>query len=71
MGVEIKNTWKGMDSDDIPGYLIDYVQSWIKERDITSIDRFYEKFQSDSFQEELEDFSENIIIAVLEMDKND
>lgn len=58
--------WKDMDPDDIPGYLIDYVASWLKERDVDSIERHYESYQSDSYRDDLEGLVDNVVEAVLE-----
>ena len=50
-----------MDEDDRPGYLMDYIASWTKDHGITDITRFQEKFQVDSFQEDVENFAEEVI----------
>ena len=50
-----------IDEDDRPGYLMDYIGSWCKDKEISSIDDFYERFQSDNFPEDMGDFVEEVL----------
>lgn len=65
----MKNTWVGMDPDDIPGYLVDHISTWMRAHDINDLNGFYEHFQSDNFPEDIEDLVEECIKAVLESRK--
>lgn len=67
----MSNQWRGIDPDDLPGYLVDYVAGWLKDHDIDSIDRFNESFQIDSFQEDVEEFATEVVTAVLESQPHD
>ncbi len=66
-----KHQWGGMPQEDIPGYLIDEVSSFLKSRDITSVDRHYESYQSDSYRDQLEELVDSVVEAVLEYNRND
>lgn len=61
-----KHQWGGVDKDDIPGYLIDEVSTFLDEREITSVDRHYESYQMDSYREDLEELVDSVVEAVLE-----
>lgn len=57
--------WQDIDPDDIPGYLIDHVASWLKEREVDSIERHYEAYQSDWYRDDLEGLVDDVVEAVL------
>ena len=57
--------WQDIDPDDIPGYLIDHVASWLKEREVSSVDEHYESYQMDSYRDDLEKLVDDVVEAVL------
>lgn len=59
--------WDRFDRDNIPLYLIDYVNGWLKENSIETLDDFNESFQSDDFQESLQELAEEVVSAVIAM----
>ena len=65
----MSNSWTGMDQDDIPGYLMDSILTWLSNMNIDSQEDFDEAFQNDEFHDELQDFAENVIQAALEYKK--
>ncbi len=50
-----------MDEDDRPGYLIDYVKDWANKNGIHNLNDFNESFQSDSFEDKLNVFAEEVL----------
>lgn len=61
--------FEGMDKDDIPGYLIDYVSGWLKKHEINSIEEHYEAYQLDNYREHLDELADTVVEAALEMKK--
>ena len=57
--------WQDIDPDDIPGYLIDHVASWLKKRDVSSINEHYESYQMNSYRDDLEKLVDDVVEAVL------
>lgn len=53
--------YAAVDSDDRPGYLMDYIKSWAHTYSITDRNAFNESFQSDEFQDTLQDFAEEVL----------
>lgn len=48
-------------NDEQKNALSDYVLKWAKEKDISSESDLYESFQSDWFQEDINDFAEEVL----------
>lgn len=63
--------WEEVDTDDIAGYLLDYLEGWVKENGISDLNEFHEKFQTDSFMEEIQDLAEEVVNAVLAINKSE
>lgn len=61
-----ENTWFGIDPDDIDGYLIDYLYSWMRDHDINSLDDFDDLFQTDDFVDDVAEAMEQVVSALLE-----
>lgn len=57
--------WQNIDRDDVPGYLTDYVVSWLKDHNIDSMERHYESYQMDSYRDDIETLVDNVIEAIL------
>lgn len=68
--MDSKSVWEEIDREDIPGYLMDFLNTWLSERDITDVDRHYEMYQSDHYRDDLETLVDNVIEAALEYKNN-
>ena len=63
----MSNKWESISRDDIQEHLVVYVSDWLDEHNIADINDFNESFQSDSFQEDVEDFATEVVRAVLKL----
>lgn len=65
------SSWKDMDKDDIPGYLLDHIAAWLDKEGIEDMFSYGESHQSDSFLEDKDNMMDEIVEAVLEYQKDE